>query len=107
MKIQHIIPSLLLVGCFAVTAQTTNTPATTATSGTTGISGSQIFSADTNAQLEKIRRDYGVGLVVGDHHILVVTPGFYMKERMDQIEVALHEVFSNDFTNYTIGILCR
>jgi hypothetical protein len=59
-------------------------------------------SGTTQAQLDQIRKDFGVVVEVRDHKIIVGTAGLATKEQMSQIEVALHRAFGNDFTNYTM-----
>lgn len=57
-------------------------------------------SVETKARLEKIQKDYGVGVDIYDHRIVVRTVGLITTSK--QIEDALHKAFGDDFTNYTI-----
>jgi len=59
-------------------------------------------SATTQAQLDQIRKDFGVVVEVRNHKIIVGTAGLATKEQMSQIKVALHRAFGSDFTNYTM-----
>jgi hypothetical protein len=54
------------------------------------------------AQLEKIQKDFGVTVDVHGSQILIGTPGLETTNTMNQIRDALHKVFGDDFTNYTI-----
>lgn len=54
------------------------------------------------ARLEKIQKDFGVTVDVHGHQILIGTPGLETTNTMNQIRDALHKVFGDDFTNYTI-----
>ena len=59
-------------------------------------------SATTQAQLDQIRKDFGVVIEIREHKIVVGTAGLATTEQMSQIEIALHKAFGNDFTNYTM-----
>jgi len=60
-------------------------------------------SSTTQAQIDQIRKEFGVVVEVRGHTIVVGTPGLATKEEMSQIADALHRAFGNDFTNYTIA----
>ena len=53
-------------------------------------------------QLDQIRKDFGVIVDVHGHQITVGTPGLETTNTMNQIKDALHKVFGDDFTNYTV-----
>ncbi len=53
-------------------------------------------------QLEKIQKDYGVVLDVHSNMIDIRT-GLITTDKRGQIKDALHKVFGEDFTNYTIN----
>ena len=53
-------------------------------------------------QLEKIQKDYGVVLDVHSNKIDIRT-GLITSDKRGQIKDALHKVFGEGFTNYTIN----
>ena len=67
----------------------------------------QIISADIISRLKKIQSDYGVTVEVRGRGIIVGTSGLVSADEMKQIEQSLHEVFGNDYTNYTLSHLIK
>ena len=56
----------------------------------------------TEAQLEKIQKDYGVVVEVYSNSINITT-GLIATDKRVKIKDALHKVFGENFTNYTIN----
>jgi hypothetical protein len=99
MSTSHIFAGAALVAMFLVGCSKDSGEQLHSVTPSSSLNGSQT----TKSRLEEIQKDYGVTVDIHDRWIIIGTSGLITTNIMNQISGALHEVFGENFTNYTIN----